>query len=222
MRHVKWRKDVLADVVLQPLPALHFHHQAQQDDVGVAVLVLGSGRELQRFVERKSRQLGWHERLTRVGEVRVGERCHVVVSGKPASHLGQRAQRDLVAGGHPWNEFRNRVVEVQLSLIDKLQQRGDGECLCHAADSTVNVCLHRGLCCLVGDTERPDVVSRRAPHADDGAGDRHVGHGCGDRSVETGGSYLRSRLGAGGRLARPRRRHRGRNRRDRLQNTRRP
>ena len=57
MSHLQWREDVLADVVRQTLTALLLDHQAKQNGVGVAVLVLGSGRELQRFVEHIPEQL---------------------------------------------------------------------------------------------------------------------------------------------------------------------
>jgi hypothetical protein len=66
--------------------------------------------------------------------------------------------------------FADRIIEPDLALLGELQYCGNGECLCHAADSAVDVGLHGRAGGLVCDPHRSDVSSLRTPYADDCAG----------------------------------------------------
>jgi hypothetical protein len=74
-------KEVLGYVVRPALAALLLDHQAQQNSVCVAVLVLGSGRELQRLVKHIPEQLLRSDGLMRVGDGGVAQFRHVVECG---------------------------------------------------------------------------------------------------------------------------------------------
>ena len=169
---------------MQWLSADFLHHQTQQDGVGVAVFESFTGRERVGFGECKAQQFLRGEVTARGGENRVLERLCLGVVEQSTLHARQLPQCDLVAFGDTVDELGDRLVQPKLVLIGELQHPGDGECLCHAAYSAVEICLHRGAGGRVGHAERTDVAALGCPYADDRTGDVDRLHGLVDRRVE--------------------------------------
>ncbi len=145
-------------------------HQAEQDEVAVAVLEHLARREGVRVPETVREQLLRGERAARVALQCLGEFRVVAVREQAAAHLGELTQRDPVTVRHAVDVGGDRVVQPDPAVVDQLEQRGDGEGLGLAADPREEVGGHRSAGGGVGDPGRPDVVSpARHPQPDDDA-----------------------------------------------------
>ena len=148
-------QDLLLDEGGERLAGDFLDDQAEQDRVGVAIVELGSRRELQGMAEGDLQQLLrriFPHGLLRHVLVRV-----VGVVEEPAAHLRELPERDPVAAWHALDVAVDRIVETKLALVRQHQEGGGHERLGVAADAHVEVGGHRLVARRVADAEGPHI-----------------------------------------------------------------
>ena len=177
--------------------------EAEEGVVGVAVVVVGAGREQRGVPEGDVQHLLRRPDLRRVGVQGVGEAGVVRVAVQAAAHRQQLGDRDVLAVRHPRDVPRHGIGEPQLPLLRQQQRHRGGHRLGDRGDADVGAARGRH---LRTPLRRPDGGRELAL----GGADLH--HGAGDHQLR-GGRLDHGREGGGiDRLhhARPvRRRRRG-------------
>ena len=117
--------------------------QAEQDEVGVRVVIALPGREVRRMRERQRQQLLRRPHLLRVPVEGLVQLERLAVVEQPAAHVQQLLDRDAVAAGDLGPVFRDRVLEGELALLHQLQDHRSRPGLGVRADPDVVVEGHR-------------------------------------------------------------------------------
>jgi hypothetical protein len=101
----------------QRLPVDLFRNEAKQLVVGVGVVEARTGREVGRVLERDRQHFSWGPNFSRVTLEDRPEFRGVVVCVKPAAHVQQFSDGDLVAVWHARDVLQDWIVETELAFL---------------------------------------------------------------------------------------------------------
>ena len=155
--HFQGVKDVFAEKVEELLTAHLFHNQAGDDEVGIRVLPLGAGFEVERPGRPGIENLARRDRLQLRGYRIVLRRVILV----PRGVRQNLPDRYFAAARQAGNIFAHRVIQAELALFLQQQDCRRRELLRDRPDRIAHV----GRGCLVGIKLRVAVGMRVHQHS---------------------------------------------------------
>ena len=134
----QWFEHLLRQHVGVALTRRRLDHQADDDVVGVGVVVFRTGRELERLISDEGHELGRRQRLFERCEHRIKEHLETGEVRQPARMAEELAESDVAPRVRQLGKaLGDRVVERHHSFVDQGQHRRPAEGFGHAGDAHV-------------------------------------------------------------------------------------